>query len=93
MNLRELFSNYPLGCESFGAEWLRRWEAVGRLLRTDGRMEFCERGIWREMAGVSRTVGPSVGCLLASGMHLRRGSLPLRIVLLDGTIVKEWGAE
>ena len=88
MNLRELFSKYPLGCESFSAEWLRRWHEVGRLLDAKGVRE-CQleaSGAW-----YAADHG-SVAQLLRQGtMYDKR--LARRIVLLDGTIVKEWGAE
>ncbi len=90
MNLRELFSNYPLGCESFGGEWIRRWEAVGRLLEMPGRS-------WvRFPTGWFYLVNGMVGDLLAVTIRAQerrshKGALGYRIALLDGTVVREWG--
>jgi hypothetical protein len=92
MNLRELFSKYPLGCESFGAEWLRRWEAIGRLLDAPARVEvFCPpRGEW-----YAADMDPEISCGaaivdVASIIHKKRRRV--RVALLDGAIVREWPA-
>ena len=91
MNLRELFSRYPLGCESFGAEWLRRWNEVGRLLDAPVNLQFYHGGC--------DFYGPP--------LHFRRlhealadmrvritapNQRRVRIILLDGTVVREWCA-
>jgi hypothetical protein len=88
MNLRELFSKYPLGCESFGAEWLRRWEVVGRLLDAPAELQ-CQAHVSKRWWLMKRG---SVAELLTSGTPVNR-HLNRHICLLDGTIVKEWGAK
>lgn len=93
MNLRELFSNYPLDCESFNAEWLRRWSEVGRLLeaRASIRCAFHHGWEYREFEG---SVGACVEHVIQKMPFAYREREPLhtQIVLLDGTIVREWGA-
>jgi len=90
-NLRELFSLYPLDCESFGAEWLRRWEAVGRLLRRRAEMRELIKGKWC----VSLFIGyrlTTVSDYLVKAHELNKSEgCGLRVILLDGTIVREWG--
>ncbi len=87
MNLREYFSRYPLGCESFGAEWLRRWEALGRLLSLVARLEWrFTRGKWHrwEIATVAELLQ------FDHRTEMRKDEFR-RIVLLDGTVIREWG--
>jgi hypothetical protein len=98
MNLRELFSKYPLGCESFGAEWLRRWKAVGLLLEQRCVAEFWSYpdNRWVEFDWSRTDIVNNALVELAE----KYGADPsdswgqrFRVSLLDGTIVKEWGAE
>jgi hypothetical protein len=86
--LHEHFRTDPRGADSFG-KWIedRIWE----LLQRTARMDFVdgEGQPWR--AFVSTVVANRKAFELAtSGLIQRRGSLKLRIVLLDGTIIKEW---
>lgn len=88
---KELFKKHPLGCKSFGAEWLRRWEALGRLLWAPARIYVhCPpRDAW-----YPADMDPDITCSQALSIAIsqlakkRRG---VRVVLLDGAIVKEWG--
>ena len=91
-NLRELFTLYPLGCESFGAEWLRRWEALGELLQKQVQIDFFvaeapSRTYWAPLFG---TINPATvaECIIAAATDWTGASR--RVVLMDGTIVKEW---
>lgn len=103
MNLRELFSKYPLDCASFGAEWLRRWEAVGRLLDAPARMSiFSQKNDGRTRWGKRSegSGGPLADMLQLAILPGQTAPRPLikqhkkvRIILLDGTIVREWGAK
>ena len=83
----EMYAKHPLGCESFGAEWLELWASLGELLGMPGELQ-CQAHVSRHW-WLMRS--DNVGRLLALGApvntHLNR-----RIALLDGTIVKEWGA-
>jgi hypothetical protein len=109
MNLRELFSIYhfgfdnfgrwcdhhramhtkhPLGCEEFGAGWLRRWGEIGRLLQSPARMETFIDGKWH----VSTAHGLAYEWFDRPRFaHSRLWSH--RLVLLDGTIIREWPAK
>jgi hypothetical protein len=87
-NLRERFTLYPLGCESFGAEWLRRWEALGELLQKPARFEVrSAHGRWRDGYG---NEWPLVDALHFAITAWQWQHSPRRVVLLDGTIVYEW---
>lgn len=90
---KAMHAKHPLECAEFGAEWLRRWEAVGRLLVQRARIEVWSEGD-REWSRSAMFDLPTE----TVGSALRKGSIAIaplrgryRIVLLDGTIVKEWG--
>jgi hypothetical protein len=91
MNLREYFTRYPLGCESFGGEWLELWAALGRVLEMPGTA-------WvRFPTGWFYLARGRVGDLLVATMHakdkrLHKGALGYRVTI-DGTVVKEWGGK
>jgi hypothetical protein len=90
MNLREIFSKYPLDCESFNAEWQHRWSEVGRLLEFRAQIEHWLpwREEWLRMADGPMTAADCLAyCAEYDGQMVR-----CRVVLLDGTVVKEWGA-
>lgn len=87
MNLREYFSKYPLGCDSFGAEWLRRWNGPTKL-------KVLPKGVvWRIYAKGTR----EEMCTLATEVQKKKrtsGEVRFRagcVVFDDGTIVSEWG--
>ena len=93
-NLRELFSLYPLGCESFGAQWLRRWEAIGKLLDSrciiqsrHGREKWHDKETWSN-------VGRAIVAVSEWSMWpcAERYRISYRIVLRDHgrKIVREW---
>ena len=93
MNLRELFSKWPLGCESFGAEWLAKWEALGRLLRAPGLLQGRHRGGYIHIAiGEPR----SIAVCIANGIKVQHNSPDtfdhIVATKLDGTIIREWSA-
>lgn len=90
MNLRQLYSLHPLGCDHFGAQWLELWLALGRLLRMPARVEYHQGGAWRSWPGMDRVHGPSVGgfLLFDFGAHYR--GIEIRVVLLTGTVIREW---
>ena len=95
MNLRQLVTLHPLGCDHFGAEWLDLWLALGRLLRRPARLEYygdaCEWenepiDVWRDVAA----------CLIEAAERISepenvRGFERVRVVLLTGTVIREWG--
>ncbi len=88
MNLRELFGKYPLGCESFGAEWLRRWNGPAKL-------RVLPKGVvWRVHAKGTReemcaAADEAKAKKTTTGMQRFRAG---HVVMEDGTVVKEWGA-
>lgn len=91
---KTMHAKHPLGCAEFGAEWSRRWEAVGRLLDAPARIgvrqgstDTFER--YRLKTGHGTTVAHCVEHVVLRLQFDPR--LYLRIELLDGTIVKEWG--
>lgn len=95
MNLRELFSKYPLGCESFNAEWLRRWSEVGRLLDARAQIGVKQGGtLWYEYYELHKRHGQTVAHCIAHVNERTRidPALRFRIALPDGIIVKEWPA-
>jgi hypothetical protein len=93
---KAMHAKQPLGCAEFGAEWLGLWDALGRLLgatcSADATLANGDYGPIAEMAKRS-TVGEALCAVAAECMlrRIRRGC-SVRITLLDGTIVKEWGA-
>lgn len=105
-NLRELFSLYPLGCESFGAEWLRRWEeGIDSLLRQPAKIEvFDEYGPngWYEIRvydmplldgkiELGSKINSIAHALIAAIHEWSVFQTPVRVSLLNGTIIREYG--
>jgi hypothetical protein len=100
MNLREYFTRYPLGCESYGAQWLELWAALGRVLEMPAQMWYGteswpeKRVTWVQWMGfVERH---TVADCLETADKTRRSRSGLqfaRIALLDGSVVKEWGGK
>jgi hypothetical protein len=92
MNLRELFTLYPLGCESFGAQWLLLWEDLGRLLEKLARVEYFDEfgndGWYPALHATPNVARALIWCIDEWKRHQNR----CRIVLLDGTIIREWPA-
>jgi hypothetical protein len=81
---REMHRRHPLDVPEFGAEWLRRWEAMGRLLVSGARVMVLENGqFWMVR------IGAVSECLrYCTRKHKREKR---QVVLLDGTIIREWG--
>jgi hypothetical protein len=91
MNYRELYTKYPLGREQFDGEWVRLWNELGRLLEAPARGSYYSPTYmeWFEI-----DIPTTVAQALRNAIDLRNNT-PLkmvRVTLLDGTMVKEWGA-
>ena len=88
MNLREYFSKYPLGCDSFGVEWLRRWNgsAVLRVLPEGVVWRVYAKGTCVEMV----TLAEEVCCKKRTSGELRFRAG--HVVMEEGTIVYVWGS-
>ena len=95
-----MFAKYPLECAEFGEEWLRRWEAVWQLLNARGNLESL---IHHDPTHPSPDTGPR-WVVIAPNIRIGRALCeivethnefvrPIRIVLLDGTIIKEWNTD
>lgn len=92
-NLRELFSLYPLECESFGAEWLRRWEAIGKLLDSPCVVQEQDQGgKWLGGEYWSNTGQAIIATAEEFAYYADTISPPAyRVVSGNGAILKEWG--
>ena len=98
---REMHRRHPLECVEFGVEWLRRWEVVGRLLNAQGKMWYGTEGwpdkrvawvLWITGGGEFYSIADCIE--LAEKMRMSRSGLQyMRIALLDGTIIREWGQQ
>jgi len=85
----EMHQRHSLGVPEFGAKWLHRWSEVGRLFAS--RVEIQH---WNPRQTRWIRVGrESVAECLLYCVRYDAKYVKCRIVLLDGTIVKEWGAE
>lgn len=82
---REMHRRHPLDVPEFGAEWLRRWSEVGRLLEEPANVMVFDNGQWWSIR--HGTVQTCIVYCSKKHHNERR-----RIVLLDGTIVREWPA-
>jgi hypothetical protein len=83
---REMHRRHPLDVPEFGAEWLRRWEVVGRLLEAQSVRE-CQLELSRAWyAADNGTVAQMLRQCTRYDLGLAR-----RVSLLDGTIIREWG--
>ena len=90
---REMHTRHPLDVPEFGAEWLRRWSEVGRLLQRQCTIEwwtYIDKKwlvlFWN--GTVSEAVEYIDGQYALDpddtwGRRMR--------ILLDGTIIREWG--
>ena len=100
-----LFASYTLECVEFGEEWLRRWEAVGVLLEQPAVVEVWIRpdktaGWWVALEethadGTHPTVADCLQYCDIAEKNDEAQRVPhqkRRVVLLDGTVVKEWNA-
>lgn len=78
--------DHPLA-QAMGPEWLELWLGVQELLGMPARAERKYGRAWYPVAGerITRTVAFCIDF----GCHTTR-SYPTRVVLLDGTIIKEW---
>lgn len=91
---KAIHATHHLDVPEFGAEWLRRWEAVGRLLEKPSmvgvRQGNTERVEWYKL---SAKYGRTVAHCLTHAIERRRvdPKLPMVARLLDGTIIREWG--
>ena len=89
---RRMHGRHPLGCLHFGEKWLRLWDAVGRLLVRPARREGKRRSTWFVID--HDTVANSLKFEInRAGIYPLRKGAGCRVVLLDGTIVKEWGCK
>jgi hypothetical protein len=89
---REMHRRHLLDVPEFGAEWLRRWETLGKLLEAPACLEVrLKDGKWYQesrpqplSAELKETIEMTMdGIVFASKWY--------RVVLLDGTIIREWG--
>lgn len=93
---RKMHRRHPLDVPEFGAEWLRRWEAIGRLLEAPGIVQGRLRG---DLRWCAYTVPIAIQALLMKTIHSSAVQFDssafeqVTITLLDGTVVKEWGAK
>lgn len=89
---RRMHGRHPLGCLRFGEKWLQLWDAVGRLLVRPARREGKRRSTWFVID--HDTVANSLKFeITRAGIYPLRKGAGCRVVLLDGTIVKEWGGK
>ena len=89
---RRMHTRHPLGCVYFCEKWLQRWDAVGRLLVRPARLEGKRRTKWFVID--HDTVANSLKFeITRAGIYPLRKGAGCRVVLLDGTIVKEWGCK
>ena len=89
---RRMHGRHPLGCLRFGEKWLQLWDAVGRLLVRPARREGKRRSTWFVID--HDTVANSLKFeITRAGIDPLRKGAGCRVVLLDGTIVKEWGGK
>lgn len=86
VHLRAMHTRHPLGYKLFGLRWLRRWDAIGKLLESPARLKFNYGRGYAQSGNVT-----DAGWLIYTS-HTKR-LFPGRIVLLDGIIVREWGAQ
>ena len=86
--LHEHFRADPRGATSF-KQW--RDDRIWKLLQRSARMDYADGPDqpWRAFASTALENKKAFE-LITSGIISRRGSVRLRIVLLDGTIIKEW---
>lgn len=92
---REMHAKHPLDCPEFGEAWLRRWEAIGRLLQSESITYALFEVGWAEVARhpLRHAIGVCVS-LNRNDRKRARYDRPdgRRITILNGTIIKEWGA-
>ena len=89
---RRMHGRHPLGCLHFGEKWLLRWEAVGRLLAMPARREGKFRKKWFVIDHDTVATSLRFEIRRAEAYPLRNGA-GWRVVLLDGTVIKEWFAK
>ena len=89
---RRMHGRHPLGCLHFGEEWLQRWEAVGRLLAMPARREGKFRKKWFVIDHDTVATSLRFEIRRAEAYPLRNGA-GWRVVLVDGTVIKEWFAK
>ena len=82
---RRMHGRHPLGCLRFGEKWLQ-------LLVRPARLEGKRRTKWFVID--HDTVAKLLMFeILRAGIYPLRKGAGCRVVLLDGTIVKEWGCK
>jgi hypothetical protein len=87
---REMHRRHPLGCAEFGAEWLWRWSEVGRLLATDAIRQYkTRREKWVREIAYGLPCGHAIHFTILERKHV--SNFESRTILLDGTIIREWG--
>lgn len=86
----ELHAKFPLGCTKVSEEWLDLWKGLGEMLKMPAQLEYLQHGVWVPVVGVINPRDVAF-CLWFPLVH-ERGHKAKRVVLLDGTIIKEWGS-
>ena len=82
--------NLPLGCVLFGEIWLQRWEALGRLLESPAIRQYkTRRGKWVREISYGLSCGHAIHYTIIE--RKSDSDYESRVVLLDGTIIREWG--
>lgn len=84
--LREHFRADPRGASSY-TQWIE--DRVWELLQRPARLQYREHSAWFDLYELAQ---PAHRWLL-SGHVDRHGSVPIRVVLLGGTVIKEWPAK
>jgi hypothetical protein len=83
--VHDMWDLHDLECESFGEEWLQLWEALGKLMNAHALAQFWDNGRWWTVAH-----GNAGACLEYCIKNARKSNMR-RTVLLDGTVIREWG--
>ena len=87
---REMHRRHPLECTELGAEWLRRWQVVGKLLEAPVIRQYkTRRGKWVRETSYGLPCGYAIHYTIIE--RKTASDYESRIVLLDGTIIREWG--
>lgn len=93
---KAMHAKHPLECAEFGAEWLRRWEALWFLLQRSAQLEFQDGNTkrWWVPTFDERRPRTVEDCIETALFEPRAQSHIRRVVLeFNGTIVREWPAK
>lgn len=87
---KAMHKRHLLECAEFDAEWLHRWSEIGRLLQAPAHVRVIVKptGRW----GVVDW-GHKINVMEALDIinDLDRTDMGVRLTLINGTIVREWG--